>query len=99
MDQDATWYGAMPQPRRLCVKWGPSPPPKFSAYVYYSYCDFLHMSVLFLLKPQNPNSVSYAFDFLTQYAYIHLTLLSCIDNNILRQTLELDKKFKYIFSV
>ena len=25
MDQDATWYGARPQPRGLCVRWGPSP--------------------------------------------------------------------------
>jgi len=25
MDQDATWYGARPQPRWLCVRWGPSP--------------------------------------------------------------------------
>jgi len=91
MYQDATWYGAMPQPKRLCVRWrsrctlpikgsrapapqfladfycgqtaacikmplgvevglspgdcvrwGPSPPPlKFSAHVYYSYCDFV----------------------------------------------------------
>jgi len=24
-----------------CVRWGPSPPPKFSAHVYYSYCDFV----------------------------------------------------------
>jgi len=23
MDQDATWYGDRPQPRRLCVRWGP----------------------------------------------------------------------------
>jgi len=23
MDQDATWYGARPQPRRLCVRWDP----------------------------------------------------------------------------
>jgi len=23
MDQDATWYGVMPQPWRLCVRWGP----------------------------------------------------------------------------
>jgi len=29
MDQDASWYGARPQPRRLCVRWGPSPPPNF----------------------------------------------------------------------
>jgi len=36
-----TWHGERPQPRRLCVKWGPSPPPKFSAHVYYSYCDFV----------------------------------------------------------
>jgi len=38
--QDATRYGARPQPRGLCVRWGPSPPlpkgppPKFSAHVY-----------------------------------------------------------------
>jgi len=23
MDQDVTWYGARPRPRRLCVRWGP----------------------------------------------------------------------------
>ena len=27
MDHDATWYGGRPQPRRLCVRWGPSSPP------------------------------------------------------------------------
>jgi len=27
MDQDATWYGGRPRPRRLCVRWGPSPLP------------------------------------------------------------------------
>ena len=40
MHQDATWCGRRPQPRRLCVRWGPSPLPKkgrspqFSAHVY-----------------------------------------------------------------
>jgi len=29
MHQDATWYGGRPQPRELCVRWGPSPPPNF----------------------------------------------------------------------
>ena len=29
MHKDATWYGGRPQPRRLCVRWGPhSPAPK-----------------------------------------------------------------------
>jgi len=28
MHQDASWYGGRPQPRRLCVRWGPSPPPQ-----------------------------------------------------------------------
>jgi len=28
MHQDATCYGGRPQPRRLCVRWGPSPYPK-----------------------------------------------------------------------
>jgi len=26
MHQDATRYGGMPHPRRVCVRWGPSPP-------------------------------------------------------------------------
>ena len=42
MHQDATWYGGRPQPRGLCVRWGPSHPPKIggrapspiSAHVY-----------------------------------------------------------------
>jgi len=41
MDYDATWYGARPQPRRLCVRWGPSflqkkgtAPSQFLAHVY-----------------------------------------------------------------
>jgi len=41
MHQDATWYGGWPQPRRLCVRWGPShlpqkgqSPTQFSAHVY-----------------------------------------------------------------
>jgi len=25
IDQDATWYGGRPRPRRLCVRWGPAP--------------------------------------------------------------------------
>jgi len=40
MHQDATWCGGRPQPRVLCIRWGPSP-LKFSAHVYYSYCDFV----------------------------------------------------------
>jgi len=32
MDRDATWYEGRPQPRRLCVRWGPSA-PKFSAHL------------------------------------------------------------------
>jgi len=31
MDQDATWYGGRPRPRRLCVRWGPSLLPKKGA--------------------------------------------------------------------
>ena len=43
MDQDATWQGSRPQPKRHCVRWGPSspfqkghspPPANFSARVY-----------------------------------------------------------------
>ena len=31
MVQDATWYGGRPQPKRLCVRWGPSPLPQKTA--------------------------------------------------------------------
>jgi len=43
INQDATWYGGRPPPRRLCVRLGPTPPsqkkgaeppPQFSAHVY-----------------------------------------------------------------
>ena len=42
MDQDATWYGGTPRPRRLCVRWRASPlpqngggaPRQFSAHFY-----------------------------------------------------------------
>jgi len=42
MDQDATWYGGKPRPRRRCVRWGRSSPqknkngaaPQFSVNVY-----------------------------------------------------------------
>jgi len=30
-DQDGTWHEGRPQPRRLCVKWRPSPPPQKGA--------------------------------------------------------------------
>ena len=28
MDEADTWHGGRPQPRRLCVRWGPSPLPQ-----------------------------------------------------------------------
>ena len=28
IDQDATWYGGRPRPRRLCVRWGHRSPPQ-----------------------------------------------------------------------
>ena len=59
--QDATWYGGRPQPGRLCVRWGRSPPPKFSAHVYYSYCDFvrtLHNAQLLLVCSSSSSSFS-----------------------------------------
>jgi len=42
MHHDAAWYGGRPQPKGLCVQWGPSPsspkrgraPAQFSAHVY-----------------------------------------------------------------
>ena len=42
LDEAGTWHGGRPQPRRLCVRWGPSSlppkrggaPPQFSAHFY-----------------------------------------------------------------
>jgi len=38
MDEAGTWHRGRPQPRRLCVRWGPSPlppkPPQISAHFY-----------------------------------------------------------------
>jgi len=34
MDQDATWYGGKPRPRRRCVRWGRSSSPKATAPVF-----------------------------------------------------------------
>ena len=65
MDEDGTWHGDRPQRRQLCVKWGPSPLPKFSADVYYSYCDFvrtLHRRKA-LLVCSSSSLVFYAFYF------------------------------------
>jgi len=31
MDQDATWHGGRPRPRRHCVRWGPSSPSRQGA--------------------------------------------------------------------
>jgi len=52
MHQDATWYRGRPQPRGLCVRWGPRPPPEFSAHVYYSYCDFVRHSRYWFVQLQ-----------------------------------------------
>jgi len=59
----ATWYGGRPQPRGLCVRWGPSPPPKFSADVYYSYCDFVSHSRYWFVQVL----VFYAFYFYKKF--------------------------------
>ena len=33
MDQDATWYGGRPRPKRHCVRWGPSSPTEMGTAV------------------------------------------------------------------
>ena len=50
MHEDATWNGGRPQPRGLCVRWGPSsppqkgtePPPQFAAHVYCGPNGWMH---------------------------------------------------------
>jgi len=50
----------------LCVRWGPSPSPKFSAHVYYSYCAFVRTlhSRYWFVQVQVQVLVLYAFYFL-----------------------------------
>jgi len=46
MHHGATWYGGKPQSRGLCVRWGPSPPPQFSANVYcYQTAGWIKMAL------------------------------------------------------
>ena len=69
MDQDGTWHGSRPQPRWLCVRWGPSPTSKFSAHVYYSswkHCTLVihrvkwrHISVVAIRSPFCRSTSSY----------------------------------------
>ena len=40
MDQDTTWHGGMPQPRRHCVRWGPSPLPQKGTARNFGPCLF-----------------------------------------------------------
>jgi len=67
MHQDVTCYGGRPQPRGLCVIWELSPPPKFAAHVYYSYCVFfrtLHKAQSLLVYSRSCSSfIFYAFYF------------------------------------
>ena len=69
MDQDVTWYGGRPQPRRLCVRWGPSSSlpkkgrsPQFSTHVYCGqksawikmiHADFLPLGMEVALGPDD----------------------------------------------
>ena len=36
IDQNATWYGGRPWPRRHCVRWGPNTPKKLAQQPHYS---------------------------------------------------------------
>jgi len=52
MDQDTTWYGGRPRPRRHCVRWGPSSPPRkghssfmwFQPYFYFWFRHWRRLS-------------------------------------------------------
>jgi len=41
MDQDATWYGGRPRPRRQCVRWDPAPSPKGGKAPSQIFCSCL----------------------------------------------------------
>jgi len=48
MDQDVTWCGGRPRPRRHCVRWGSSspPPPQKKAGASVLPCNFRPMSIV-----------------------------------------------------
>ena len=70
MDQDATWYGTRPQPRVLCVRWGPSPLnfwPVFIIVIVVIVISLEHCAMhsrYWLLQVQVQVLVFYAFYFL-----------------------------------
>jgi len=51
MDQDVTWYGGRPRPKRHCVTWGPSSPPKGTAPQFLAdvYCGQTAVCIRILL--------------------------------------------------
>ena len=56
MHQNATWYGARPRLRRLCVRWGPrSPSPKTGKYVE------LKKIILAYCLEQRPTEIRFRF--------------------------------------
>ena len=58
MDQDDTWQGGRPQPRRHCVRWGPSSPhpkghcPQFSAHVVAKRLDGSRCQLVSRYRPR-----------------------------------------------
>jgi len=66
MDQDANWYGARPQPRRLCVRWEPSPlnfRPMFNIVIVISLENCTMHSRWWFIQVQVQVLVFYAFYF------------------------------------
>ena len=64
MDQDATWYGARPQPRRLCVRWEPSPLSFWPMFIIVIVISLEHcIGIIGLFKFKCKSLVFYAFCF------------------------------------
>ena len=74
MNQDVTWYGARPRPRRLCVRWGPrSPSPKTPSQVLMWLFELLDSQ-----KKNSPNvllAVFFRKCFSLNFKYLHSTLI------------------------
>jgi len=51
MHQDATWYGYRPQPRGLCVRWGPSALPQKGRSPQFSAHDYCGQTAAWIKMP------------------------------------------------
>jgi len=53
MDEAGAWHGGRPQPRQLCVRWGPIPPPPVTVI----YCFIIAKTAEYFNSERSLNNI------------------------------------------